>query len=212
MTTDVDVYPLFSTPLYKTNLKRSDDDILTFTGTQNFKFLEQVKNGYVSENVYVLETPELKQLKSEIQNNVDFFVYDVLGVDNSIKFNMTNSWIMKHKTGHWAQEHFHTHSLITGIYYFDVRSDSGNITFTKNKMFVNIFSPFFSIPFGKKTNFSEDKITITPKNGDLLLFPSHLLHHVSTNLSENERHCLTFNMFIRGTLGSDEWFDRLDFK
>jgi uncharacterized protein (TIGR02466 family) len=212
MSLDVDVYPLFSTPLYKTNLERSDTDVRSFTYTQNFKFLEQVKNGYISENVYVLEALELKQLKGEIQNNVNFFVYDVLGVDKSIEFNITNSWIMKHETGHWSQEHFHNNSLITGIYYHDVREYSGNITFSKNKMLTNVFPSVFDIPIEKKTSFTEERFTITPKNGDLLLFPSHLLHLVSENLNENKRYCLSFNVFIKGTLGSDITFNRVDFK
>jgi uncharacterized protein (TIGR02466 family) len=212
MSLDVDVYPLFSTPLFKTNLERCDDDVRSFTNTQNFKFLEQVKNGYVSENVYVLEILELKQLKSEIQNNVNFFVYDVLGVNKSIEFNITNSWIMKHETGHWSQDHFHNNSLITGIYYFDVRENSGNITFLKNKMFINVFPSTFDMPFEMKNSFNEDGFTITPKNGDLLLFPSHLLHLVSQNLNENKRYCLAFNVFIKGTLGSDITFNRVDFK
>jgi uncharacterized protein (TIGR02466 family) len=212
MTTDVDVYPLFSTPLYKTNLERSDDDVRSFTDTQNFKFLEQAKNGYVSENVYVLESSELKQLKNEIQNNVDFFVYDVLDVNKSIEFNITNSWIMKHKSGHWSQEHFHSNSLITGIYYFDVRDDSGNISLIKNQMFFNLFPPSFDIPFNKKNGFNGRGFIVTPKNGDLLIFPSHVRHEVSANLNMNERHCLAFNVFIKGTLGSDTRFNRLEFK
>jgi uncharacterized protein (TIGR02466 family) len=212
MSVDVDVYPLFSTPLYKTNLGRDDSDILDFTKKEKFKFLEHVKNGYVSDNVYILESAELKSLKSEIQNNVNFFVYDVLGVNNSIQFNITNSWIMKHETGHWSQEHFHNNSLITGIYYYDVRQNSGNITFLKNKMFTNVFPSTFDIPFENKNIFTEGRFTITPKNGDLLLFPSHLLHLVSQNLNEKERYCLAFNVFIKGTLGNDDSFNRIDFK
>jgi len=212
MSLDVDVYPLFSTPLYKTNLERNNDDVLTFTENEKFIFLEKEKNGHKSNSSYVLEALELKQLKSEIQNNVNFFVYDVLGVNKTIEFNITNSWIMKHETGHWAQEHFHDNCLITGIYYFDVRDDSGNISFKKNKMLYNLFPPLFDIPFHQATSFNGQSFTFTPKNGELFLFPSHVPHEVSVNLNQEERHCLVFNVFIKGTLGSDDGFNRLDFK
>ena len=209
---NVDVYPLFSTPLFKTNLSRSDDDILNFSKKQKFKFLEHVKNGYVSENVYVLNSQELKELKDIIQNNINFFAYEVLGIDSNIEFHITNSWIMKHENGHWAQEHFHSHSLITGVYYFDVKENSGQITITKNKMFTTLFPCIFDFLYEKETLFNKGSFGVTPVNGDLLLFPSHLLHSVSVNKNESERHCLAFNVFIKGTLGNDDSFNRIDFK
>jgi hypothetical protein len=130
---DIDVIPLFSIPLFKTNLNRSDEDILNFNEKQQFKFLEVEKNGHMSKNVYVLESEELCRLKNDIQNNINFFVYEVLGISDKIQFYITNSWIMKHQINHWAQEHYHNNSLLTGIYYFDVTKETGEIDFIKNQ-------------------------------------------------------------------------------
>jgi uncharacterized protein (TIGR02466 family) len=212
MSLDVDVYPLFSTPLFKTNLKRSDDDILNFAKNHKFRYFDDIKNGLVSESVYILNEPELKNLSEDIQNNINFFAHKILGVNKSIEFFVTNSWIMKHERGHWAQEHYHTNSLITGIYYFDVKKDSGDITFTKNKILTTIFPSLFEFVYDEETIFNKTNIKVTPVNGDLLLFPSHMLHSVDDNRNMKERYCLAFNVFIRGTLGSDVHFSRLDFK
>jgi uncharacterized protein (TIGR02466 family) len=212
MSLNLDVYPLFSTPLSKTNLCRDDSDILSFTKNEKFIFLREEKNGLKSSSCYVLESSDLVDLKKNIQENVNFFAYEVLNIEKSIQFFITNSWIMKHETGHWTQEHYHEHCLISGIYYFDVEENSGDITFVQNNMNLSIFPPFFYIPYANKNIFNLKRFTITPKNGDLILFPSHLIHSVDANLNKKDRHCLAFNTFIKGTLGSDASFNRLDFK
>jgi uncharacterized protein (TIGR02466 family) len=212
MSLDVDVYPLFSTPLYKTNLGRDDTDILDFTKNEKFPFSEHITNGYVSSNVYVLENDVLIELKSALQNNINFFAYEVLGVSNQIQFYITNSWIMKHEPENWAQQHFHNNSLLTGIYYFDVSENSGAITFSKDRSITNTLPPMFDFSYSKETTFNTKSMNIIPKNGDLILFPSHLLHSVDHNKSEKDRYCLAFNVFIKGTLGNDYSFNRLDFK
>jgi uncharacterized protein (TIGR02466 family) len=208
----VEVFALFPTPLYKTNLERNNDDVLNFTKNEKFIFLEKEKNGHKSNSCYILESSDLGNLKKDILENINFFVHEVLQVEKSLDFFITNSWIMKHERGHWAQEHYHEHCLISGIYYFDVREDSGDITFIQNNMSRTLFPSFFSIPFTDENTFNQKRFKMTPKNGDLILFPSHLLHSVGQNLNNEERHCLVFNVFIKGTLGSNENFNRLDFK
>jgi uncharacterized protein (TIGR02466 family) len=208
----VEVFALFPTPLYKTNLKRNNDDVLKFTKNEQFIFLEKEKNGHKSNSCYVLESSDLGDLKKDIQENINFFAYDVLQVEKTVDFFITNSWIMKHERGHWAQEHYHDHCLISGIYYFDVRENSGEITFIQNNMSQTLFPSFFNIPFTDKNTFNRKRFTVTPKNGDLILFPSHLIHSVSQNLNIEDRHCLVFNVFIKGTLGNDDCFNRLELK
>jgi uncharacterized protein (TIGR02466 family) len=208
----IDVYPLFSTPLYKNVLERSNDDVLNYTKNEKFIFIENLENGYMSQNKYVLESPELKSLKDEIQKNINFFAYEVLNVDKSVEFYVANSWIVKHKFEHWSQEHYHNNSLLTGIYYFDVRENSGNIRFLKNTSFTTIFPSVFGIKFSKETLLNMSGIELKPKNKDLLLFPSHLLHSVGKNENFEERHCLAFNVFIRTVLGRDEGANLLDLR
>ena len=40
---------------------------------------------------------------------------------------------------------------------------------------------------------------ITPKEGDLLIFPAYLYHAVSENLSEEDRIIISFNVDIKYT-------------
>jgi uncharacterized protein (TIGR02466 family) len=208
----IEVFSLFPTPLLKTRLERNNNDILSFTKKEKFRFLEKVKNGYISENVYVLEEPELKSLRDDIQDKIDFFVYEVIGLKRDLEFYFTNSWIIKHQTGHWSQNHYHANSLLSGVYYFDVNEESGPITFHKSDAYTTIFSRTFDFRYEKETPFNTKRTSITPNNGDLIIFPSHLSHSVDENRSEQDRYCLPFNVFVRGNLGSDFDFNRLQFK
>ena len=41
-----------------------------------------------------------------------------------------------------------------------------------------------------------------PKTNDICLFPSVVMHSVDPNESDEERWCLSFNVFVRGDIGS----------
>jgi uncharacterized protein (TIGR02466 family) len=208
----VEVFSLFPTPIYITHLNRVNTDIIDYTEKENFQLLKVAKNGYRSTSYHVLDDKNLKELKDQICDNINTFVHDILKVDNSIQFCIKNSWIMKHKKGNWAQYHTHNNCLLTGIYYYDVENTTGDVTFRKKDTHLNIFPEVFDIPFTEENMFNTKSVIVTPENNKLIIFPSHLLHKVSENMNDKERHCLVFNVFIRGTLGSDEDMNRLDFK
>ena len=42
------------------------------------------------------------------------------------------------------------------------------------------------------------------QEGDLVLFPSHLSHLVPSNLSDEERISLSFNTWVKGSLGTKQ--------
>ena len=46
---------------------------------------------------------------------------------------------------------------------------------------------------------------MTPKNGDVYMFPSSTVHSVSSNMTNNDRHSLAFNVHIKGKLGTKEF-------
>jgi ectoine hydroxylase-related dioxygenase (phytanoyl-CoA dioxygenase family) len=43
--------------------------------------------------------------------------------------------------------------------------------------------------------------SITPKNNDIILFPSMLEHSSEPNRTDIPRYCIAFNVFVRGTFG-----------
>ena len=209
---NAEVLPLFSIPLYKTKLSCDLKTILNYTKNSKFVWLEEVKNGYRSEQVNILDSLELREIKNEIQNHIIFFTQNILKIEKSINFYITNSWIVKHEKNNWSQKHYHDNSLISGIYYFNVNEETGKLIFHKEHHFLNLFPSILNIPFDESSIFNSSEVIIEPNNGDLIMFPSHLLHSVSENKSDIDRYCLVFNCFIKGKLGTNIGMNELEIK
>jgi uncharacterized protein (TIGR02466 family) len=111
---------------------------------------------------------------------------------------------MCHKNGDFAQRHLHTNSMFSGIFYINVPKYSGDISFHMPPNANTVFTPTLSPSLVENNIFNSQTYTITPENGMILLFPSHLLHSVTSNLSNKLRHCLVFNIFLYGEYGDRE--------
>ena len=80
--------------------------------------------------------------------------------------------------------------------------DSGNIVFHKPDGYTNLFHSSTLIQFNNYENHNCDDWDITPEVGDILIFPSHLLHSIRSNNSDMERYSLAFNFHVEGELYS----------
>jgi uncharacterized protein (TIGR02466 family) len=196
MMTPVEIIPLFSVPLYRSTMAISDSVKRSARDLGYFRI--DAGNGYQSVNTRVLDEPEFNSIKIEIMSQVDFFSAQ-LCVSPGISFKLTNSWMMKHMQGDWAQEHSHTNSLLSGIVYIDTDGTSGDINFNSRS---SIFPSAVDVEFSAYNIYNSRGWTITPQTGDVLIFPSTLLHSVSKNIYNKARYCLSFNMFMQGGLGS----------
>jgi uncharacterized protein (TIGR02466 family) len=124
---------------------------------------------------------------------------------DSVGWRMTNSWAVKHDTGGWAQEHIHTNSVFSGVYYMDTNEHQGKIKFHKPTHDQTILPLTFRPgSYKEPTDYNLDFAHIQPENGMMVVFPSTLLHSVSANKSEWDRYSIAFNFFPTGTWGSDE--------
>lgn len=151
-----------------------------------------MQNGWISESENILEIPELKDLRDKIQIELNHFGYEDLGIEKSVSLNISRSWAIKHQQKDWGQRHLHTNCLFSGIYYLEVNSKSGDITFEGNSCFQTSL-----IPTLKNFNqFTSENLNITPQTEYLFIFPSQLIHSVGTNLSPHERFCISFDVTI----------------
>ena len=80
-------------------------------------------------------------MKKAIQRSIDDFVFNQLHVADDVQFYVTNSWAVKHSPGDWAQFHVHTNCLLSGVYYFDVKENQGELCFTKDLGNANTIFP-----------------------------------------------------------------------
>ena len=67
----------------------------------------------------------------------------------------------------------------------------------------------FEIEKKEYNYWNSDTWWFSVKTGELLLFPSTLTHDVQTKEGSNTRTSLAFNVFIKGTLGSNRQLTEL---
>lgn len=198
MNNDYEIFDLFPTTVFKKNLNIDSNDVYNMIKNTQFERQDEV-NCWISTDVDILD--QYPNTKKSIDDNFNFYIENILKIDTTnVNFFVCRSWIVKHSLGDFGKEHYHSNSLFSGVLYLDVDDDSGNIVFHKQKEPTKIF--IFDMKEWNKFNCST--WSITPKVGDLLIFPSDLFHSITPSLSSRLRYVLAFNYFFRGTLGSGE--------
>jgi uncharacterized protein (TIGR02466 family) len=196
---------LFGTPVYFNKIQINNEE-KNFLINEKYERLH-INNGYVSKNKLILNNKKINNLKKNIINCLNDYLYNKLKVKKKIKFKLLNSWCMKHKKNDYSDEHNHPNSFISGIFYIKTNEKSGDLIFKKNHD--NIFPQTIKIEFEEFNLINSDFWYVKPKEGDILLFPSNLKHLVTKNNSEEDRYCCAFNFYPKGIFGSNENFDYL---
>tara|TARA_B110000285_G_C15083868_1_gene595065 strand:+ start:757 stop:1383 length:627 start_codon:yes stop_codon:yes gene_type:complete len=195
---------LFPTPVF------IDEGIHTTKKQRDFVYntkwyRPEADNGWLTNNHYLLDEDVMKTLKEKIMKSFNAMMSNSMQFQDSVGWRMTNSWAVKHDTGGWAQEHIHTNSVFSGVYYMDTNEHQGKIKFHKPTHDQTILPLTFRPgSYKEPTDYNLDFAHIQPENGMLVIFPSTLLHSVSANKSEWDRYSIAFNFFPTGTWGSDE--------
>jgi uncharacterized protein (TIGR02466 family) len=203
------ITPLFAIPLFHTHL--GDLNIITKTWLKNLEYPYQ-RTGHDgtdedldegTKGMYILDKPQLKSLRKQITDAIDYFTHQSLGIDDGITFEITTSWANRYFGDEHVIKHTHENSMISGVYYIETTATTAPFVFERSHSHVNLFHST-TTPTFKKTHlnrYNSSTHTITPRTGDLLLFPSHLEHTVPGSDSKDTRYSLAFNCFAKGHMG-----------
>jgi len=146
-----------------------------------------------SEDTFVLDKPELSNIKAFIESKIHKFVTEIMSSDNQLV--ITQSWINKSGKGESHHEHVHPNSLVSGVWYPVINEQLPPIQFrSKSQRDVSLSTK-------KYNNFNSATFLLPMKAGELIIFPSNLTHSVPANQSETERISLSFNTWAKGSLG-----------
>jgi len=195
------VHNLWPIPVYQT--KTDSIDPIAFEYLMNLEVSNFDETSYThleSPKRTLLDASQLKGLKSQIQKHIDYFVHEVIGATRDQRWEITTSWLNLAMTGGKHDMHWHSNSMISGVWYPKVPANSGAICFHRERGHTNLWRDTFCIDNGKDTEYNSD-MGISPENNTLLLFPSLLNHSVLENLSKENRYSLAFNVFPRGIIG-----------
>ena len=207
-----EIFNFFPTPVFYRYID-IDVDTKEYLLNSSFEMKPYSSSGNFTKDNYILDDEVCKGFVDKLFSQLKLFVNDYLQTDDShFEWYMQNSWVVEHEPNGFGQEHLHNNSLISGVYYLDVPKHSGNITFHKPSGLTNIFHVSTNIPFKEYTPTNCGSWSFAPREGDIILFPSHLIHSIGMNETNKLRYSLSFNFHIKGTLGTkDRKVDYLNF-
>ena len=108
---------------------------------------------------------------------------------DSFDIEFHNSWGNINGFGAWNSPHLHNGCFYSGAMYIHADGDEGDIHFIdKDPKVVG------EMPDSPRLG---DNVTIHPRTGDLLMFPSAAMHMVAPNLTDKERYSISFNFNVR---------------
>jgi len=189
------IHPIFPQPIYLSKLERA----LT---TEELKTIDEYKKktypnsgNTTSKENYVLENKTLNNLKKDLNKKIIDYFDKVVCTSNSIIPYITQSWMNYTETNQYHQQHNHSNSYVSGVFYINADKEVDKIKFFK-RMFEEI-----TLECKEFNEFNAPSWNCPIETGDIILFPSTLSHGVGTKKGTNTRVSLSFNVFIKGKIG-----------
>ena len=153
---------------------------------------KSTKGGWHSHD-YLHENEKFSTLKSEIVNLSQEAMTHLDIIDEMIP-SMTGMWAVVNGPGSSNRLHNHPYNYLSGVFYLQVPRNSGALVFHDPRPQSEVLSPPKKIG---ETIHTSSRVSWSPKQNDLLFFPSWLNHEVEENNSNEERIILSFNLELK---------------
>ena len=188
---------VFPCPVYivKSNSKFTYDEEIGNIIDAGMQFNGSNSNSISS---YIFDTG-LKKIKQFCEEQIKIYVEQIIcPVEGDLDFYITQSWLNVNRPGESHYEHCHSNSIISGVFYISTEEDD-KITFVDPNYHVKD-----RIKFETKVSniWNSEQWSFQSNSNELILFPSWLNHMVNSNpRATKDRLSISFNTFVRGTLG-----------
>ena len=204
--------PIFPTLIYK-DLPRPDNYHPIQKEVKSALVNIQSSNDY-GEVSYL--HPEARKQKSVNKNDSMYLIkYDLIGKYNLVnlkqriietttnyvtstmwsrlcgerwRVNIKNSWMNIQGKDRHHEWHCHPGYQVSGVYYMRVSPDQGGIQFLNPNNIIQ------SCNFPENTKTCPQSMEFIPCDGELILFPSWLMHNTCPNVTDEERISVAFNI------------------
>ena len=188
----MEIYSLYARPLAVTQIKEhipKVEVIQNCTSWSNYDNLGE----YSNDKKILSKFPELQKVITEKVQEYNDHVMTY--TDNEVQ--LISSWTTKYQPGYQGNLHNHDNTMYSVVFY--PVSGGSNITFIdyNNKW------QWYVRP--KKINhFNQQRLTITPEAGMLVIFPGFAHHKVDVNADNQSRYSIVANYTITGPVGYDD--------
>ena len=168
-------FELFPTPVREYDLSEHTNlrDIILNKNSVSHQLVTGGTSSY-GEYEYLLEEPEMKNLKRDIEECLHDYMVDFGDPDEKLK--ILNSWFNVMSGEGKLTEHNHSKSTVSGAYYVKLPENSTKLYFKSYWKY-------------------HKKFEVPIKEGHLYLFPSYLIHG-GTKQTNEERIVVSFNTSV----------------
>ena len=198
-----EIHGIFPVPLYRSKLSRK------FT-KRELHFVEKMRaecrpnmGNTTSSNGYVLNEPSFSILKKKIDLFIEDYFAKIIFPPKAISPYITQSWLNYTEINEHHHPHHHSNSYLSGILYIAADKDHDNVTFGHNRYDQINISPT------QGNEFNSIILSFPVETGEIIIFPSSLMHSVPVKKGKNKRISLSFNVFVKGNLGGVQDSDEL---
>tara|TARA_B100001996_G_scaffold376799_1_gene358511 strand:- start:69 stop:890 length:822 start_codon:yes stop_codon:yes gene_type:complete len=146
-----------------------------------------------TDDTFILDKPEMSRVRQFIDSKIKDYTINIMGSDNEMV--ITQSWLNKNCKGESHHEHKHPNSMISGVWYPKIHEKLPPIQFRTPRQ------SDLSLSYKQYNQFNSATFMLPMKKGELIIFPSDLMHSVPINHTNEERLSLSFNTWCTGSLG-----------
>jgi len=113
------------------------------------------------------------------------------------RFELDNMWININGKGHYNTSHNHPNCLMSGVFWVKAPENCGKLIFQNPHSFAEGWLiESADVDVKKRLNYHHT-FEFTPQEGTLVMFPSHLMHSVESNESDEDRISIAFNLQLQ---------------
>jgi uncharacterized protein (TIGR02466 family) len=168
-------------------LKKHSLEILKKFPKGGKNWLANINN--TCETYNIVKDIKFNSLINIINNKVNYFNFK-FGSIYEYK-NPIEGWINLYHKNDYQEYHSHPNFIYSAVYYVQSEKDvNKRSTITFENPYQSMLPP---INIKEHTNLSFETCHFKPAENSLLIFRSHLRHHVSPNKNKNKRISLAFN-------------------
>ena len=114
-------------------------------------------------------------------------------IKKSVKL-FVSAWVNINPPEAFNMKHNHPTSDLSGVLWIKAPQNSGDIVFDSPNNFESFLENKSYNDDFKKSYFIDDSYHCYPTEGRMIVFPSHLSHHVQENKSNEDRISVSFNI------------------
>jgi len=202
MIDNCELLSIFPTPVVK--FKVPEELFISFSSLKQrlSENSEKLGGHTVSENTYVLENLEYKNLRSWILSRIQEFGNTVLTINQT--FLLTQSWLNRYSSGESSHIRSHSNSIVSGMIFMGGVQENAKMVFHKPELGgfgLNALEPSYFTDDQHDYTYVSRVYNMPVGSGQLVLFPSWLSYSIPSNTTNQDIWSISFNSMVALSMG-----------